>query len=180
MRVINAIRSAIRFSTSQRETPKELPLPPLSLSPFLSRQARNFHEFSRNLMSARLILSYTKEIYGSNKSNLYVPPPPCKIHQLCNLTLPPSSASVPTTSPSPSLDESYMQLGVLFFNKEMSRISPNNAQKTFCVCSSSFDIYFFHSSTQDLFETELRERVRWEKGKIFIHLESGFVLNPLS
>lgn len=98
MRVINAIRSAIRFSTSQRETPKELSLPSLSLFLFLSRQARNFHEFSRNLMSARLILSYTKEIYGSNKSNLYVPPPPCKIHQLCNLTLSPSSVPIPPPS----------------------------------------------------------------------------------
>lgn len=110
MRVINAIRPAIRFSTSQRETPKELPHLPPPPSLFLSRQARNFHEFSRNLMSARLILSYTKEIYGSNKSNLYVPPPPCKIHQLCNLTL-----SLPLSPPPPLRWKLYATWRVVFF-----------------------------------------------------------------
>ena len=37
---------------------------------------------------ARLILSYTKEIYGSNKSNLYVLLRRAKFIN-CNLTLPP-------------------------------------------------------------------------------------------
>lgn len=148
MRVINAIRPAIRFSTSQRETPKELPHLPSPPSLFLSRQARNFHEFSRNLMSARLILSYTKEIYGSNKSNLYVPPPPCKIHQLCNLTL-----SLPLSPLPPLRWKLYATWRVVFFfffNKEMSRISPSRNEQTtrekhsVFVLPRSWNIYIFY------------------------------------
>lgn len=90
MQVINAIRSAIRFSTSQRETPKEC-FSILSLSPSLSCSPLSLFSFaiSMNLVEtwwARLILSYTKEIYGSNKSNLYVLLRRGKFIN-CNLTL---------------------------------------------------------------------------------------------
>lgn len=73
MQVINAIRSAIRFSTSQRETPKECfsilsrsAPPPLSLSLSFSPfpiLVRNFHEFSRNLMSASHSLLYKGNLW---------------------------------------------------------------------------------------------------------------------
>lgn len=92
MQVINAIRSAIRFSTSQRETPKEC-FSILSRSPSLSLSRFPLSLFSfaisMNLVEtwwARLILSYTKEIYGSNKSNLYVLLRRGKFIN-CNLTL---------------------------------------------------------------------------------------------
>lgn len=118
MQVINAIRSAIRFSTSQRETPKECfsilsrSAPPLSLS--LSRSPLSLFSFaiSMNLVEtwwARLILSYTKEIYGSNKSNLYVLLRRGKFIN-CNLTL---LLVVPRI-----LDENYTQICISFFQNE--------------------------------------------------------------